>query len=242
MQLVWIRILDDLRYIGFSVAKMKKVCDYFFMDAYNDNLPKKNFEYNKKLIEKKKAAGTQTEEDDVLLKMILEGLTNERLLNILKTNVSYLSNFIAGVLANEKDGTICIFFDGTVTEYVGDEYYGHTKKIPAPTDPQIRLSISHYFKEILADDDLSRIVMPQILNEDEVKVLREMRRKNIREITITNSDTSQNRTIKSTKSGILSEEDTMRIKEILGLKNYETITLDTVDEKKLSFKKTRKKI
>ena len=41
--------------------------------------------------------------------------------------------------------------------------------------------------------------------------------------------------IKSTKSGILSEEDTMRIKEILGLKNYETITLDTVDEKKIKF-------
>jgi hypothetical protein len=53
MQLIWIRILDDLRSIGFPILKMKSVCNYFFKDAYDDNLAERNFKYNKDLIEKK---------------------------------------------------------------------------------------------------------------------------------------------------------------------------------------------
>ena len=69
-QLIWIRILDDLRDINFPVEKMKLLCDYFYKDAYFDDLPQKNLESNKKEILKRKSLGTQTEEDEYMLQYI----------------------------------------------------------------------------------------------------------------------------------------------------------------------------
>ncbi len=240
MQLIWIRILDDLRDINFPVEKMKLVCKYFFLDAYRDEVPKKNFEYNKKAIQQKKLAGTQTEEEDSLLQFIEDGLKNEPLMRILNLNVNYLSNFVAAVLANEKDGSIIIYFDGSVAEYVGDVCHSHIETIPDAILPHIKLSLGYYLKEFLSDEELAAIVMPQLLNEDEIKVLREMRRKNAKEITIQLE--GQKSRIITVSNGKLTEAQVQSVKEIFGLKNYESITLDTIDEKSMSFKRIRKRI
>ncbi len=242
MQLIWIRILDDLRDINFPVEKMKSVCNYFFRDAYNDNLPKKNIEFNQNLIQQKRVAGTQSEEEDALLLTLDESLNNERLIRFLNTNINYLSNFVANVIASEQDGLICIFFDGKVAEYDGNQFCVHSTTIPPPTNPHIRLSITHYLIEFIKNEEISSIVLPQLLNEDEIKVLREMRKKNVKEITITQGNNGKTLTIKSSRDGILTKDETELVKEIFGLKNYESLTIDTIDEKTFRFKKTRKKI
>src|SRR5204862_8340453 len=77
-QLIWIRMLDDLRSINFPVKKMVGLCDYFFKDAYFDELPKLNLEINRESIKKRIQVGTQTEEDEKMLdyiEMVLQDTT-----------------------------------------------------------------------------------------------------------------------------------------------------------------------
>ena len=73
-------------------------------------------------------------------------------------------------------------------------------------------------------------------------VLREMRRKNLSEIHINRTADLKPWTIKTSRSGIFTNEQAKKIKEILGLKNYESIDLKTIDGKSLFFKVTRKNI
>ncbi len=241
-QLIWIRILDDLRDINFPVEKMKLLCDYFYKDAYDDDLPKKNMESNRKEILKRKSLGAQTEEDEQMLLHIENVFKYPDALTILKFDVNYLSNFIASAISNTEDGNIYIFFDGSVAEYIGQDYRGHKNLEPNFMEPHIRLTISHYLKEFISDDDISNLLMPQLLNEDETKVLRELRRKNVKEITIYRHNMNKPMRIESSMTGVITENEAKEIRETLGLKNYDRIILETMDEKSLSFKVTRKQI
>ena len=240
-QLIWLRILDDLRDIGLPLSKVQQVCDYFFKDAYFNDLPKKNLNYNKSLIKKKILAGTQSEEDEQFLLQIEQILKYDKALHFLKFDVNYLSNFIASSISQHDEALIYIFPDGRVREFIGDRYMGHKEYDVDRMEPHICLSITHYFKEFIRDEELSVLFMPQILNEEENKVLREMRKKNIKEITIIFDNDNKPR-IESSKNGIMTQEQTRQIKEMLALKNYEKIIIDTIDEKRLSFKRTMKKI
>jgi len=101
--------------------------------------------------------------------------------------------------------------------------------------------LTYFLNEFIENDVLETLLMPQLLNDDEKKVLREMRRKNIKEIVIYNNDQPVRR-IESSKTGVLTKKEAEDVKKILGLTNYERITIETMDEKSLSFKKTRKYI
>lgn len=243
-QLFWIRILDDLRKINFPIDKMQMVCDYFYKDAYHDELPTKNLEFNKAEIKKRKTLGVQSSEDDAILAEIEHMLSQQPILHMLKFDINYLSNLISATISNEEDGNIYIFFDGSVAEYVGQIYYGHKADcIPDFKSPHIRLTVSHYLKEFIHDNELSKLLMPQLLNDDETKVLREMRRKNIKEIIISRSDEKKSQIrIETSMTGIIKDNEAKKIMEILGLKNYEKILLNTIDGSTLSFKVSRKRI
>ena len=41
-EVIWLRILDNLRSLGYPVLDTEKVTDYFFKDAYFHDLPTKN--------------------------------------------------------------------------------------------------------------------------------------------------------------------------------------------------------
>lgn len=241
MQLIWLRILDDLRQIGFPLTKMLMLCDYLFKDAYKNQLPEVNLRYNKEIIVKKLKAGTNTEDDDLLLAQIENTLKYPKALQILKFDVNYLSTMVANSISNNKEGIIYIFFDGRVWEFLGNDYIGHNKNDIDRYEPHICINITHYLREFINNEELSGLFMPQILNEDELKVLSEMRRKNVKQITIYKDNNLMPR-IESTRTGKLTAEQTSEIKKVLGFKNYEQIILDTIDEKTLSFKRIKKKL
>jgi hypothetical protein len=68
-----------------------------------------------------------------------------------------------------------------------------------------------------------------------------MKQKNVREIKITLSN-GEVKKMETVKGGVITGEQAKEIKRILGLKNYEKIRLQTMDEKSLSFQKTKMKI
>lgn len=240
-QLIWLRILDDLRAISFPLPKMKEVCDYFFKDAYSDNLPRKNLLHNRDSIKKKVTIGSADENDIAFLAYVENILKYDKALHILHFDVNYLSNLIATSVATGNEAVIYVFFDGRIHEFIGNNYAGHRKNDLDRTAPHICLNITHYLKELIYNDELSELFMPQVLNEEEQNVIREMRRKNVREISITKSNDNKPR-IQATTDGIFSDHSAKEIKEMLAMKNYERIIIETLDEKTLIFKRTNKKI
>jgi len=240
-QLSWLRILDTFRVLGYPINNTKKVCDYFFKEAYFDDLPKKNIEYNRNLLLIKKEEESITDDEIITLQQIENFLKDEILLYVLKFDVNYLSNLIQSCLISSEEAGILVYGDGRVVEHLGMETISH-KLIDFDTKkPHIYISIKHLLLEFIDSKELEKIIMPYILNEDERYVLTALRNKNIQEITIKKSGEDIVR-IDAANDGIISGEKAKEIKRILGLKNYEEIQISTRDEKTLCFKKKTKKI
>jgi len=239
-QLFWLRILDQLRLFSYTVKNTQKICDYFFRDAHNNNLPKKNLEYNKELLLKKKLSGVISEKEEATLKWIEEKLNDEKFLNILKYDINYLTNLISNSLESKEQAGILIFLDGEVLEHVGDIYFNHNNKILDRRKPHIYFSISYLLEEFINQSELQTLLLPQILSDDEKLVLKELKVSNVKELNIkkgNNGNFSISRTTERTITG----DEANEVKRIFGLGNYEEVTLTTRDEKTIVFKNTKKK-
>ena len=241
IQMIWLRILDTLRSLSYPINDIEKVADYFFKDAYYDNLPQKNIEYNKALLEAKKVKGSLSDEEHQLLKNINSFLADEHLLHILKFDINYLSNLVGHCISTSLEASILIYAKGRVVEQLGQTNFSHKEIDFNINEPHIKLSIKYFLQEFIEDDELQRIIMPQILNDDEKYILKELRNDNIRELSIKKNGGKIIRVDTGSES-VISGDKAKEIKRILGLRNYDEITLSTRDENNISFKKRTKKI
>jgi hypothetical protein len=239
--LLWFKVLDILRQFSYPIDKVKKVVDYFFLDAYRNKVPEKNMKYNQGLLTKKKTAGTILEEEEHLLEQIKLTLAYGGLEDALYLRVNYFTNLIDSFLNDRQEKGILVFLDGSVAEYSGSHYYSHATREVDPLRPHIYISIKYLLEEFIQHKELSEILVQQLLNEEEKKVLQELKKKNLKELTIDLKDGRVTK-IKSRSDGTITGEQARQIREILELKNYESITLDTMDEKSLFFKKIKKKV
>ena len=238
-QFMWLRVLDTLREFGVSIKPMVQICEYFFKDAYDNDLPKKNILGFKKSLESKISTATPTEDEKLLLAEYDRMLSDELLLYGLKFYINYFTNLITDCIKKEEDAGFLAFSNGEVVEYLGENYFSHRTKEFDLSKPHIRLSIKFFLNEFIQSDDLEKIFVPTILNANEKEVLKALRKKNTT-ITIKKCE-GGTLNISSTNEGTISDERAKEIREILGLRNYEEITISTRDDKTLTFKKTRKK-
>ena len=241
-ELIWIRILDTLRKFSYPVEKTRKVCDYFFKDAYEGDLPEKNLKNHQKNLNLKKKTGTISPYEEHTLDYIETSLKDEVLLYLLKYDINYLTNLTINCIREKEEIGLFIFSDGRVGEISGDkELNNHRGDDLDLKEPHIYLSLTYFLREFINSEELSEIFIPQILNEKERKVLKEMKNKNVKEISIVMNNGSVQK-IKSTKDGMITGAKADEIRKILGLKNYQQITIDTRDETTIAFKKTYKNL
>jgi hypothetical protein len=240
-QCIWLRILDHLRELGYSVNDTRKVCDYFFKDAYDHDLPKLNLEHTKKVIEDKIKLGTSSDMEEAALNDINIALKDDNLLYAYKFFINYLTNLIIRSLEFGKKAGIYIFRDGQVMEHIeGDDPFNHNGQVINLEEPHIYISITHFLTEFIKSDELSSLIMPTLLNEDEKLILREIRRKNVKELYIKINDKKIIR-IDSKTEMVLNDEKMKEIKTFFGIGNYEEVSLITRDEKTMIFTNTKKK-
>lgn len=238
--LIWFRILDLLRQFNFPVVHVKKVCDYFFKDAYDNNLPEINLRDNIVHYERKKVAGTISDDELANLAFMKEILADEAFKHILKLDINYLTMLVLNCLDTRVDRGILVFLDGRIAEFDGVHHGSHRKgDVIDPTEPHIYISIIYLLRDFIKSTHLSSLVVPQLLNEDERMVLRELKAKNLQTLTVSFQEGRPTR-FDATEGGTLSEHQAQQIKELLGLDNYEQIELKTRTQKVLSFKRTRK--
>jgi hypothetical protein len=238
-QLIWLRILDTFREFSVSLSSSKKVCDYFFKNAYDDDLPKLNLMRNKEIIEKRISCGAAFENDENLLAEINWMLKDDVLLYGLKFEINYLTKLITECIATQSNAGFIVFTNGQVFEYIEDNYFSNRGDAkPDLTQPHIKLSLKHYLKEFIQKEELQKLFVPSILNNDEKEVLKALRQKN----TSIMIKKKQGEIVKmeSSTDGIFSDNDAVKIRELLGIGNYEQITISTRDEKTLTFNKVKK--
>jgi hypothetical protein len=238
-QLIWLRILDTFREFSVSLSSSKKVCDYFFKNAYDDDLPKLTLMRNKEIIEKRISRGTAFENDENLLAEINWMLKDNVLLYGLKFEINYLTKLITECIATQSNAGFIVFTNGQVFEYIEDNYFSNRGDAkPDLTQPHIKLSLKHYLKEFIQKEELQKLFVPSILNNDEKEVLKALRQKN----TSIMIKKKQGEIVKmeSSTDGIFSDNDAVKIRELLGIGNYEQITISTRDEKTLTFNKVKK--
>jgi hypothetical protein len=230
--IIWFRILDVLRGFSYPVEKMKSVTDYFFKDAYFDELAKKNFLYNKEQLNKKKLAGTISQQEQNTLDFIEDSLKDESFQYLLRFHINYLTNLISDCISSEEDRAILIFMDGRVAELHGDIYYTHSGFEVNTTEPHLFISLRFIFSEFVKKAELAKLFIPYLLNEKEKNVLRQIKDRNLKEIIIKTKDGEISK-IEVKKGQTISGPKAKEIKTMLGLKNYENITIKTIDGKSL---------
>ena len=239
-QLFWIHILDQLREFSITVNNTQKICNYFFKDAYDSGLPKKNFQHNKDLLIKKKTANTISEKEEGVLKWIENALKDETLLYVLKFDINYLTNLINNSICDQEEAGILIFPNGEVLEHIGDYYFNHNHTNLDRKKPHVYFSLSYFLEEFIEKEELQSLLLPRLLSDDEKRVLKELKTKNVKELIIKLKDGKPYRIDASTEK-ILTTEEMMKVKKTFGLGNYEEVTLVTLNENRIMFKNTKKK-
>jgi hypothetical protein len=238
-QVIWLRILDHLRALGYPVSDTERVADYFFKDAYFDDLPTKNLLARKKELEKKEKLGKLDQEDAYLLSELERILQDSVLLYGLKFDVSYLSNLVSWCINAGLEAGILIFPDGNVAERRDDKIDNHRGEKFDFEAPHIYISIKALLKEFIEDEELNSFISPYLLEDEEKFVLKELRNKNIKEIRILVQSAKIVRIDSKSKESI-TEEQTEKIKKILRMKNYEEVSISTRDNKTLTFNRIKK--
>jgi hypothetical protein len=239
-QLFWLRILDSLRQLGYPMEWMKHATDYFFKDAYYDDVPRRNLQRRVDDLKKKKSVynGLTTNQESEL-SQIEDTLADEHLMYGLKWSINYLTDLIVNSMLEGKDAGILFFADGIVLEKKGSDYDSHRDPKPDPSQPHIYLSLTFFLKEFVSDDTLSDLIIPQVLNDKEKLVLKAIRDKKLTEVKIGLAE-GHVKAITASSHRTVSKDEAEEIKTILAMKNYEHVTLKTTDGGSLFIKRDKK--
>ena len=105
--------------------------------------------------------------------------------------------------------------------------------------PHIYISIRSLLKELLNNDELYSFIAPFILQEEEKFVIRELRKKNVKEVRIL-LESAKILRIDSQTQQTITDEQADEIKKILRMRNYEEVLIKTRDNKTLSLNRITK--
>ena len=238
--LIWLRILDNLRALGYPVKDTVKITDYFFRDAYENDLPTQNLLGHKSAIEERRLKGISEADDEKMLADIDYVLGETNLNYSLKLDISYLSNLIVWSVRAGIDAGILIYPGGYVIEKIGEDYFNHNGGGEFDIDqPHIYISIKGLLREFIDKKELSAIVVPYLLQDEERLVLKELRKKNIKELKILIQSEKIVR-IDSQTTQTITDDKAEEIKRILHMKNYEEVSVSTRDNRTITFNRTTK--
>jgi len=260
-QLIWMRIIDHLRQLGYSIADLAKLTDRLFKDAYYANL------HTQLLLERKielqgKVNRGKHSEDDLLLLQHIERVMSDPFLNYsLKIEVNYLTELIRWALNYpDQEAALLIFPAGKVLVKKGDDApcslsndkrqenkleesapLAEIQDNPSPRSPHIYLSLRELLSEFIEKSEWEEKLLPYFMNEEEKQVIRELRNSNVLELNIRMKGGNIQR-MSVTQDEVLSNEKARAIRRILGLHNYEEVNVRTLNSKDIRISRTHKTI
>ncbi|MEJ7828839.1 MAG: hypothetical protein WKF91_11600 [Segetibacter sp.] len=240
-QTIWVLMLNTVRNFQLPLETMKKLTAYFMQRAYDDGLPKKTVEYTYKKLQDTGDLRPLTPLEVLLLGQANFSLHRKLYLQAYQWDVNYFSTLIIESIMNEQEGGILVFEDGEIAEHLGPVYRTASSGEVDASKPHIYILISHYLKMFIGSPELVKFIEAvHLLDQDEERVLQELQSDNIKSIRIVTKGDKPLR-IDSPTSGILSGEQKVSIQNVLVLRGYLSIALETRDGKAISFKKASAK-
>ncbi|WP_299761937.1 hypothetical protein [uncultured Pontibacter sp.] len=236
IQYLWLQIVKDLRKFGLLLDTIAAVKDYLF---------EKDFMVGIELSDGDRVKLRQT-----LEKAAQRPITGEELQqaeeNLKKPNTFYPYRFSLIVLAHlqyRSNTYIYVFADGGVADWSEVQQELNPESKPDLSEPHINIPLGHYFAQFLNDETKAEF-LPKvpILTREEHEVLRTMRNNEVKELTIKFSKQgSKRRADLITKvDRQLSEKQKKEIAQILGTRDYSTITMKTQNGTQLTFEEAQR--
>jgi hypothetical protein len=242
IDLIWLRTLESLRKFGCSHKIMKAIHEELFIKAYKENLAKKTMLSNVEQLANLSKQRPLTLEENEFLESTKSILNDTILMSTTNLGVNYFYQLVLKCFINENEVGLVIYEDGSFSSYEFSLSVQSGINAIDLTVPHLRIPISSFIKQFVTDEEKEQFLKPTgILNEQEYEVVKQIRNKNIKRITITfNNDSHSIEKIEPEVSGMIKGEEAKRIMQLLGLNNYSGIELHTRDGKSLAFTQTNK--
>jgi DNA-binding transcriptional MerR regulator len=224
--LMWLKIVQELREFGLPFKKIRKVKGYLLQPV--------PFEWVGESLDELVEFGRQTvsnlkisqEDRDKLMQLIIHPEFKTRMQT--QVNPSLLVCAIMNIIVNRKEVGFIIDRTGETTYWMNEFYEEDSKKLFL--NPFLFISITKFIIEFLNETDRDKSGLQLIiLTEKEMEVLRRIRQKDLMELTIKFPQSSNKNKLKiTTKKRVgLSDEEKEAVARILSLKNYQSVTLKT---------------
>jgi hypothetical protein len=241
VEVVWIRILENMRRMNCSVATMKKAYELFFLKAWNDRLADRNRQVRMKAIKERLQRHGYTVEELYKLHILQQIDKDVEFRTKLDEELNYLYELLTKIILYGGEGGLLIDSKGDCTMYYTDiNSLSNVGSLNLIQEPLITIPISHILAELLQDNyGIKFLYKNQFVSEDELRVIKEIRNKNVQSITVT-KDEKESLSIISDERGLISGEQAKKIMQILGIKNYSSIELKTRNNSTLSFTKSNR--
>lgn len=244
VEYLWLRVLETMRKFGCSVKLMKAIYDDLFTKAFKENLAAKNLKSRYDHYKSLSKVRSLTKDESELLEAMQYVYDYPQLSIQFRYETSYFSELVQGCLSYKVEAGLYIFEDGTFIKFLLPPDGTPEEQITDfdATKPHLYIPLSSYILEFIADEEKHIFLTSSgLLNEDEYKVIKEIRNKNVKSIKITFKEKGGIEKIECDKKGLIKGDEAKRVMNLLGLKNYSGIELNTRDGKTLSFTHTEKK-
>ena len=237
IDLLWLDTLETMRKFGCSRNLMKAVCKKLFYDAYEVNLGKLTLEKNHVFLTNLATKRNLTFEEEQYLNSTQYVLNDPIYMSVLDPSINYFSQLVNNCFIENNEVGLIIYLDGSFSTYETKD----SANIKADLSvPHILIPISSFIKKFIADEEKEVFLQKSgVLNEQEFEVIKLIRKKNVKRIIVTlNNKVVQK--IETEETGLIHESDVELLKQILCLRQYDSIELNSRDARTMSFTKTKR--
>lgn len=240
IDLLWLDTLETMRKFGCSRNLMKAVCKKLFYDAYEVNLGKLTLEENHAFLTNLAAVRPLTFIEKEYLNSTIQVLNDPIYMSVLDRGINYFYHLVTNCFIENNEVGLVIYLDGSFSTYESKNSVNDGSVKADLSVPHILIPISSFIRKFIDDDKKEEFLNQSgVLNEQEFEVLKLIRKKNIKSLKVTFNNNVVKK-IEIEESGLIHESDVESLKQILCLKQYDSIELHSRDARTMSFIKTKK--
>ncbi len=235
IEYLWLKVLETMRGFDCSTKLMQKIFYEQFIKAYDENLAdrtlKDNIAYYKSI-----ARIRSLEHHEAQMLEESERVEKDPLIGVaLRTEVSFFYQMVLECIIQGEDLALVIYPDETY------EFTFDIEPIRASNRPHIFISLSYFITEMLKDEKKDAFISNAgIFNQDEMRIIRELRNMNVDRIIISFHENGQVKNIDYDQKGLFQGDKVRDVMRIFGLRSFDSITMNIRNGTTLSFTKTGK--
>ncbi|WP_242929035.1 hypothetical protein [Pontibacter vulgaris] len=238
LEFLWLKMAKELRELGLPLARVKALREYLMnvqeipADALTPELIAKLRDELSKTMPAKQV--------EALIAEHLSGQTQQAQANY-GIQFSLLETLIYSALYRNQEAGVLIFPTGDLAPWL-DEMQGMGPEAHLLLGrTHVFLSITQHLAAFILDEDKADYIPRlSLLSEEELQVVRAIRNKSFRQVTIT-FDERRQITLRTTSDGQLDERISKQLIETLALKNYQSVELENRGGSKLKFTKEHRR-